>query len=230
MPPPPIYPLALDIRDQRCVIVGGGVVAERKARGLLAAGASVMVIAPEVASALAALAREGSVRLERRPYAAGDLTGARLVFAATNRREVNAAVSAEARALGVLVSVADRPAEGNVSLPAIARRGAFTIAVFTSGRSPLIAALARDRLAASLSAGFIGLLDRVAVLRRAWRHEATRPTPAQWRRALDWETVALADAGDLDAAESRLRAALALPLESDVMATMTSASDPGRRR
>lgn len=225
----PIYPLALDIRGQHCVIVGGGAVAERKARGLLANGGAVTVIAPEVTAGLAARADEGSLTLERRPYAAGDLTGARLAFAATNRREVNAAVTADARALGVLVSVADRPAEGNFSLPATGRRGGYTVAVFTSGRSPLLAALARDRLAASLSGGFVELLDRVAALRRAWRHDATRPTPAQWRRALDWETVALADAGDLDAAECRLRAALALSTEQADVATTASTRDPVRQ-
>lgn len=228
--PPAIYPLALDIRGQRCVIVGGGAVAERKARGLLASGGTVTVFAPEVTAGLAALAREGSLTHERRSYAAGDLTGARLAFAATNRREVNAAVTADARALGVLLSVADRPAEGHFILPATSRRGGFTIAVFTSGRSPLLAALARDRLAANLTGGFIELLDRVAALRRARRHDADRPAPAEWRRALDQETVALADAGDVDAAECRVRAALALPAEQNIKARAASTREPVGQR
>lgn len=208
-PPLTYYPVALDIRGRRCVVVGGGVVAERKAGRLLASGAAVTVIAPEVTATLAELARDRSLTLERRPYLSGDLDGAMLAFAATNRRETNAAVAAEARERGLLVCVADRPSDGTVSIPAAGRRGGFTVAVFTDGGSPLLAALARDRLLAALSDGFVALLDRVATLRRGTRGDATRPGPARWRHALDRETVALADAGEVDAAERRLRERLA---------------------
>lgn len=203
-----LYPIALDIRAKRCIIVGGGAVAERKARGLLAAGGDVTVIAPAISTELTHLANDRLVTVERRPYRTGDLAGAHLAFAASDRRDVNAAVTAEARERGVLVNVADSPLDGDFSLPARGGRGGFTVAVFTSGGSPLVAAIARDRLVASLSDGFVALLDRVAALRRATRHQPNRPPPERWRQALDERTIAFADAGDVDVAESRLRQAL----------------------
>src|SRR5918998_2049643 len=114
-----LYPLFMDVAGRRCVVVGGGGVAARKARGLLGSGARVTVVAPEVAPEIKAM----EVKVERRPYAPGDLAGAALAFAATDRREVNAAVAREARESGIPVNVADRPAEGDFALPSVLRRG-----------------------------------------------------------------------------------------------------------
>src|SRR5918997_2508879 len=77
-----LYPLFMDVAGRRCVVVGGGGVASRKARGLLGSGAHVTVVAPEVAPEIEAM----DVTVERRPYAPGDLAGAALAFAATDRR------------------------------------------------------------------------------------------------------------------------------------------------
>ncbi|HEX5506682.1 MAG TPA: bifunctional precorrin-2 dehydrogenase/sirohydrochlorin ferrochelatase, partial [Thermomicrobiales bacterium] len=158
------YPIALALAGRRCVVVGGGAVAERKARGLLAAGAAVTVIAPRLAPGLRALADAGALTIAERPYAPGDLAGACLACAATDRREINAAVAAEARAAGALVNVADAPAEGDFTLPAVARRGGLTLAISTDGESPLVASLVRDRLADCLD-GYAALLDVVAAVR-----------------------------------------------------------------
>ncbi|HET8628116.1 MAG TPA: bifunctional precorrin-2 dehydrogenase/sirohydrochlorin ferrochelatase [Thermomicrobiales bacterium] len=206
-PAAPPYPLALTLAGRRCVVVGGGAVAERKARGLLAVGAAVTVIAPRLAPGLRALADAGALTVAERPYAPGDLAGAVLAFAATDRREVNAAVAAEARASGALVNVADAPGEGDFTLPAVARRGGLTVAVATAGESPLVASLVRDRLAECL-AGYDALLDVVAALRAEARATGRRYPPAVWRAALTPEVVALAAAGRADEAAARLRAAL----------------------
>ncbi|HEU5327422.1 MAG TPA: bifunctional precorrin-2 dehydrogenase/sirohydrochlorin ferrochelatase [Thermomicrobiales bacterium] len=200
--------LALDLTGRACVIVGGGAVAERKARTLLAAGAAVRVIAPALMPGLAELARAGQIRLQPRVYQAGDLAGAWLVVAATDRREVNAAVAAAARAGGALVLVADAPDEGDVTMPAVARRGRLTVAVATAGGSPALASILRDRLLATISDGLLALLDRVVQVREAELAAGRRHTLARWRAALEPETLALAERGQIDAAEARLRAAL----------------------
>jgi len=201
--------LALDLTGRACVIVGGGAVAERKARTLLAAGAAVTVIAPALAPGLAELARAGQIRLQKRPYQVGNLAGAWLVVAATDRREVNAAVAADARAGGALVLVADAPGEGDVTMPAVGHRGWLTLAVATNGGSPALASILRDRLLATIGDDLLALLDRVADVRAAELVAGRRHAPARWRAALALETLALAEAGQVDAAEARLRAALA---------------------
>src|SRR5688572_22018860 len=104
------YPIALtELHGMRCVVVGGGEVALRKVRALVASGADVLVISPELHPELATLRDAGALTHRERPYEPGDLAGALLAFAATNRRDVNATVSAEARAARILVNVADDP-------------------------------------------------------------------------------------------------------------------------
>jgi precorrin-2 dehydrogenase / sirohydrochlorin ferrochelatase len=201
--------LALDLTGRACVIVGGGAVAERKARTLLAAGAAVTVIALALTLGLAELARAGRIVLRQRAYQVGDLAGAWLVVAATDRREVNAAVTADARTGGALVLVADAPGEGDVALPAVARRGRLTLAVATDGGSPALASILRDRLLATIGDGLLALLDRVAQVREAELAAGRRHALARWRAALGPETLALAECGQVDAAVARLRAALA---------------------
>lgn len=146
-----VYPIALHSLHQRlAVVIGGGPVGERKVAGLLAAGAQVRLIAPQVTPQLATWAQEGRVAWLARPYQSGDLTGAFLVFAATDQRTVNAQVAQDAAAGGALCNVADAPQEGNFHLPAVHRTEELTLAVSTSGRNPRRAKAVRDQLAALL--------------------------------------------------------------------------------
>ena len=94
-----------------------------------------MVISPDVSPELASAA----VEVRRRPYREGDLEGAFLAFAATDRREVNAAVAWEAQERGIPVNVADEPSEGDFVLPSTLRRGQLQVAVSTGGASPTLA-------------------------------------------------------------------------------------------
>jgi cobalt-precorrin 5A hydrolase/precorrin-3B C17-methyltransferase len=148
------YPLVLTgIADATAIVVGGGAVGERKVRGLLAAGAAVRLISPAASEQLRAWAAEGRLGWEPRPYAPGDLAGARLAFAASNQRSVNAEVAQEAAKLGVLCNVADAPAEGSFHVPALHRAPGLTIAVSTGGAAPARAAAIRDAIARWLAAG-----------------------------------------------------------------------------
>src|SRR5206468_1205152 len=104
--------------------------------GLLAAAADVTVISPQVTLALAKLATEGRIDVERRAYREGDLARFDLVLVATDRGEVNAAVAREAHERGVWINAADDPANCTFILPALVRRGDLTVAVSTGGTSP----------------------------------------------------------------------------------------------
>lgn len=176
------YPLMLDGARLEALVVGGGAVATRKVRALLDAGARVRVVAPDVHDELAALAAGASgLTIERRAYAAGDAGGALLVIAATDRREVNARVAADAHALGRLVNVADAPEEGNCATAATHRAGELTVAV-TAGGVPAVAARVRDLVAERLDRRYAEALARLVALRR--RVLAERGSAA-WREIVD---------------------------------------------
>ncbi|MBA3944997.1 MAG: bifunctional precorrin-2 dehydrogenase/sirohydrochlorin ferrochelatase [Herpetosiphonaceae bacterium] len=144
------YPITLtNLQRGRCIVVGGGAVAERKVSGLLEAGAPVEVISPDITPQLDAWHVAGQITYHAEPYHRGSLTGARLVIAATNEHAVNAAVADEGQALGALVNVADDPAASDFHTAGVVRRGDITLTVSTSGGSPALAALMRRRLEAT---------------------------------------------------------------------------------
>jgi siroheme synthase-like protein len=156
-----LYPLFMDVSGSRCVVVGGGGVASRKVRGLLESGARVVVVSPEVVPEIEGM----DVTVERRPYRPGDLTGASLAFAATDRREVNAAVAREAKENGVPVNVADRPAEGDFALPSVLRRGGLQVAVSTGGASPTLARKIRAAMEPAFASEWAGIVERFRAAR-----------------------------------------------------------------
>ena len=151
------YPIFLDLCGRRCVVVGGGEVANRKARKLLQARAEVVVVSPEVKPEIESMA----VEVRRRPYEEGDLEGAYLAFAATDSREVNSAVAREARRKGVFVNVADKPSEGNFALPSTLRRGGLQVAVSTGGASPTLARSIRGELEKQFGPEWAGLVEEL---------------------------------------------------------------------
>lgn len=141
-----MYPLCLNIADRLCVVVGGGRVAERKVRGILAAAGRVRVVSPTLTSGLTALADQQAIEWRGKTYSRPDLAGAFLVFAATNSADVQQAVHRDAREAGLLVNVADAPQWCDFQVPATVRRGDLTLGVATNGRSPAVAAMVRQRL------------------------------------------------------------------------------------
>jgi precorrin-2 dehydrogenase/sirohydrochlorin ferrochelatase len=156
------YPIFLDLSGRRCVVVGGGEVANRKTRKLLQARARVVVISPEIQPELESVAAE----IHSRPYSEGDLEGAYLAFAATNVREVNAAVAREAKERGVPVNVADRPSEGDFALPSTLRRGRLQVAVSTGGASPTLARRIRGELEEAFGPEWAGIVEELNTARR----------------------------------------------------------------
>ncbi len=157
-----LYPIFLDLSGRRCVVVGGGEVAGRKARKLLQARARVVVISPEIRPELESVASE----IHRRPYREGDLEGAYLAFAATDSREVNAAVAREAKERGIPVNVADRPSDGDFALPSTLRRGGLQVAVSTGGASPTLARRIKDELEGIFGPEWAGIVEELGRNRR----------------------------------------------------------------
>jgi len=182
------YPAFLDVRGRRCLVVGGGGVAERKVTGLLDAGARVRVVSPTLTSALAGLAAAGIVEHRARRFRRHDAQGCALVVAATGAPTVDGAVAAAARRTRALVNVVDRPAACDFILPSVLRRGDLQIAVSTGGKSPALAREIRRRLEAEIGDDYEALVARVGEARARLR--ARGLAPAARMRAADRLAVA----------------------------------------
>lgn len=143
---PAYFPAFLDLRGRSCLVVGGGEIGERKALALLDAGAQVTLVSPVATADLARLAAGGRLVHRQRPFRPADVRGMTVVIAATGRQTVDGAVAAAARRARALVNVVDRPAQCDLILPSVLRRGELQIAVSTGGQSPALAREVRRRL------------------------------------------------------------------------------------
>jgi uroporphyrin-III C-methyltransferase/precorrin-2 dehydrogenase/sirohydrochlorin ferrochelatase len=140
---PALFPLFLKLAGRRVLLVGAGPVAASKLAGLRAAGADVVVVAPEVRPEIEA----AGVVIHRRAFEPKDLDGAWFAVAA-GPPEVNRAVAAAAEERRVFVNAVDDVAHATAYLGGVVRRGGFTIAVATEGRAPALAGLVREGLEA----------------------------------------------------------------------------------
>lgn len=138
----------------------------RKCLALVETGAAITVIAPEIAGGLQDLSAAGRISHEARRYRPGDLNGAFVVFAATDNAETNAAVSEEARAVGLLVNRADFPDAGDFISPAFIARGELVISVSTGGRSPALSGRIRDDLEKAVGEEYAETLHLLAAVRQ----------------------------------------------------------------
>ena len=200
------YPVFLELRGRRAVVIGGGAVAEQKALGLLSAGAHVTVVSPEPTPRLAHLAAGGEIELRRRPYRSGDLAGAWLAIAGTDDRAVNARVWAEAEREGVLLNAVDDLDHCSFIAPAIHREGDITVAVSTSGKSPALAARLRQRVAQLIGPAEARLCALLGELRPELAARVPDP-PARttlWYRIVDSDVIEFVRRGDIEGARRRI--------------------------
>ncbi len=177
----PLFPLFLKLAGRRVLVVGAGRVAAGKLGALLASGAQVAVVAPEVRPEFEA----AEVEIWRRPFEPWDLDGAWLVVAAAPP-EVNRAVVAAASAQRVFVNAVDDVSTATAYTGGVLRRGGLTIAVATEGRAPALAGLVREGLEAVLPDEIESWVDEARVLRERQRLAGV---PFQKRRPLLLEAL-----------------------------------------
>lgn len=201
-------PIALDVRDSACLVVGGGQVALRKVEWLRSASASVTVIAKRACSELRELAAARALLLDERAFEDADLERRRyaLVIAATSDRELNAHVSKLARECGVPVNVVDAPELCTFIVPALVDRAPVTIGISTEGTSPVLARLVRRRIESVLPLE-LGALARFAARYRQAVKDAVPSAPARralWERVLDGTVAQRVLSGDERAADAAM--------------------------
>lgn len=173
--PRTLYPLAVDLHGKPVLVAGGGKVAARKLSELLRCGAQVTLVAPEFSPPVARLAP--AVRLEKRPYRAGDESGNYLVFACTGDSGTNRLIAEACRRANILCNVADAAGEGSFHVPGVIRQGNVTVTIGTGGAAPGLTRhlkrILRDSLgaevaeASALLAGFRARLRADAPARAA---------------------------------------------------------------
>ncbi|MFN8639230.1 MAG: bifunctional precorrin-2 dehydrogenase/sirohydrochlorin ferrochelatase [Dehalococcoidia bacterium] len=226
------YPIFVEMRGRRVLLVGGGHVALEKIGKLVEAEADVTLVAPALIPEVRAFIDVGRAHLLERDFAPGDTAGAEMVFVATDDGSINRRVADEARAAGIWVNAADDVANCDFILPGLAQRGRIAIATSTGGASPALARWLRERMEDFLSDGVVALADVLADLRvraRARDRECaagcdrTQPPPPllcktcpnripadRWQGAIDDEVLAMLRAGDREGASARIAAAIGL--------------------
>lgn len=171
----PLFPVFLKLAGRRVLLVGGGRTAAAKLDALVAAAASVTVVAPELCPEV----RRPGVELRERPFEPGDLDEAWLVVAAATP-EVNRQVAQAAEGRRVFVNAVDDSSNASAYLGGVVRKGGVTLAVSTDGEAPALAGLLREGLEALLPDELDRWLDAARALRAGWRaegvpHAARRP-------------------------------------------------------
>jgi len=203
-------PLFADLAQRAVLVVGGGVVAERRVTLLLEAKAAVTVVAPDLSPRLAELAAEGACTHLAKTYGDDSLDRYWLVVAATDDRDVNAAVAAAALAAKRFCNVVDDPHLSTFIMPAIVDRSPVTIAIGSSGLSPVLARWIKGVIETLLPARLGALAELAGRWRHRVREQVTDPTERRhfWERVVTGVVAEHAFAGRDADAERALESAL----------------------
>ncbi len=196
------YPIVVDLRGKKCLVVGGGQVALRKVRSLLETSANVTVIAREIVPQLTQMK---GVELIAREYNRGDVKGFTLVFAATDNHEVNKLVAEDAAANGIPVNVVDCPELCSFIVPAVVRRGDLLIAVTTCGKSPALSRRIREEIGARYGSEYELLVDLLGKLRPIAKSKfpSQKDREKALKRIIESDVVELLRKGLISEAEKR---------------------------
>lgn len=160
------YPVNLDIRNQNCLVVGGGTVGKRKILTLVECGALVTVVSPKISDEIRALSKDHHIALRERNYRPSDLRGMFLVIGATDNEEVNRRVSKDAASARIPCNIVDRPEKCTFVLPSIIKQGDLVIAISTGGKSPAFAKRLRQKLSKDFGPEYGRFLDIMGGVRQ----------------------------------------------------------------
>ena len=178
------YPIFVDLKQQACLVVGGGPVALRKIRLMISAGAQITVIAPEICSDLEQ--EFGAMIIHHaRKFEDSDIKGYRLITAATSEPEVNKRVSELAKAANTPVNVVDQPELCSFITPSIIDRSPVLIAISTGGDAPVLARMLRTKLEAFIPASY----GKLAATMGKYRDALKQAVPEERDRRIFWERV-----------------------------------------
>jgi precorrin-2 dehydrogenase len=162
-----LFPMFVKLAGRKCLVVGGGPIAEGKVEGLLSCQATVVLVAPEVTEKIARWNDEGRLAWQARQFQPSDLDGSFLVVVSTDIDATNESVFREAEARGILCNSVDEPERCHFYYPAVVRRGPLQIAISTGGLSPALAGRLRAELEAQFGPEYERWLQKLGSMRRA---------------------------------------------------------------
>ena len=205
------FPIFLNLKGRRCIVIGGGAVAERKTAALLKAGADTILIAPSLTESLATWRDAGQLTHLNRSFEETDLSGAYLVITATNDAQVNRRVAELAEQQRIPVNVADQPELCSFIVPSIIDRSPVVAAISTGGASPVLARLIRSRIESIIPAGYGRLAELCSRFRQRVKETFSNPADRRifWDRILEGGVAERIFSGHTEEANHLMERALA---------------------
>ena len=224
---PEYYPVYLNLAGKRCVILGGGTIAQGKIAALRDAGAAITVISPHATEGIRRAAKRGDITFEQREYREGDLEGAFIAVAATNVWHVNREIYEEAEERGVLLNVVDDPDQCTFIAPSIVRRDPITLAVSTGGASPALARKLRETLAEAPALKWADLAGALGRARRVIKEQRTVIDPTRWQCVITEDLLAMVQDGRDDEAVEIILSQLQDPSIPEMCSDLTACKAGG---
>ena len=194
------YPVFLNLTGRRCVVIGGGQIAEGKITTLIDSEAKITVISPDATQCIRDAADRAVIEFQERKYKNGDLQDSFLAIAATNDRVVNQEIFEEAEKLGVLLNVVDDPPRCSFIAPSIVKRGPVTLAISTGGASPALARKLRETLTDSRHLQWADAASVLSNARQVIKDKQVAIDPQRWQCCMSSDFLTLAKSGREDEA------------------------------
>lgn len=194
------YPVFLNLTGRRCVIIGGGQIAEGKISKLLDSGAQIIVISPDATQGIRGYADRGQIEFSLRKYQEGDLKGAFLVVAATNDRVVNQEIFEEAEKSGILLNAVDDMPRCSFIAPSIVEKGPVTVAISTGGASPALARKLREKMEVSSALDWADATNVLSQARQIIKDKQVAIDPQRWQCCMTDELLSMVQTGREDEA------------------------------
>ena len=219
-----LFPVNLNLQSRKCLVVGGGSVAERKVKSLLQCGAEVWVVSPKLTQYLEKLSAEEAINVLNRQYTTDDLHGCSLVISAVDNSEVNSRVADDCFERNIPVNVVDDPPRCSFTVPSVLRRGSLCVTVSTDGKSPLLARMIREELEELFGEEYAEFLDLMGEIRsRVIRDISDRETRRKiFGRLIDSDILKLIKKSMEHEAESKERRDLRRLIEEQIAQCMSS--------
>ena len=211
---PAYYPAFIDVKDRRCVVIGGGKFGEENVHKFLGYGAEVVVVSADITYGVRDLVDAGKVTWVRRDYEMGDLAEAFIAIAATGDTSVSSEIAHETKERNVLLNVVEVTRLCTFIAPSVARRGEVTVATSTGGASPALARTFREELTRSRILEYADLAPLLSDARNELKSNSITVDPDHWQKCLTEELLDAVQAGRVDDARQTLMTDLLSELPS----------------
>jgi precorrin-2 dehydrogenase/sirohydrochlorin ferrochelatase len=205
-----MYPINVELTGKKCLVIGGGAVANRKIKSLLKAGGEVTIIAPEVCPELQNIIHTQNLTWFTRNYKSNDTHGYFLVVCASSDKECNDVATKEALKQNLLVNNVTNPPLGNFTVPASTSKGDLTLTIATNGKSPEFARVLCKHYEKELGEDYTSLLEFLGDFREKVKAKIPVSKERQlfWRQTFSEQILAKIAQGNLQEAEDDIENAL----------------------